>query len=153
MLNVKTIKLDEGKDVTLRLTSKALCAFIKSHGVQDAPVMVSILSAIDNLESRIGLFTKALNHTDNKNTVKDGETLLDYLADLGYNRSDVNRLIMELAQEAGLVTREEMDSLLEAAEENGSNTLNSMVRLLKGEKLTPDIPGAEGQTEAKGNPT
>lgn len=137
-LNVKTITLKDGAEVTLRLTSKALCAYNAKHGVEGAPLIANILNATDDLEARIALLTGALRYPDNQNTVKEGDSLLDLLADSGWGREDITGLIVELAELAGLISGGEAVDMQMAICKSSSKTLTSLVDFLNGK--TTEVP-------------
>ena len=133
-LNVHEIQLS-GQTITLRLTSKALLAYSKKHGVEGNSPAVAVLNAVGDYDARAALFTGALNHPDNKNQVKDGCDLQDILADEGWDRDRVNGLILDLAVNAGLLKEEEATTLLECAAENGAKVVNTLGKLLRGERM------------------
>lgn len=150
-LNVKTINVG-GKDITLRLTSKALLNFNLKHGNAGQSSVVAVLSALDDMEARIDLFTNALNHPDNKNTVKNGADLLDLLADDPFwARDQVNLLILELAHESGLLSSEDFSSLIDPVEQNGKKLISMLADLLSGKPVGAVAVTAEDNTAE--NPT
>ena len=150
-LNVATINVD-GATVTLRLTSKALLNFNLKHGATGQSPVVAVLSALDDMEARIDLFTNALNHPENKNEVKDGAKLLDMMADdLCWPRDQVNRLILELAHESGLLSGEDFTSLIDPVEQNGKKLISVLADLLTGKSAGAGGGNSEDATEE--NPT
>lgn len=151
-LNVKTITVG-GTEVTLRLTSKALLSFNLKHGAAGQSPVVAVLSALDDMEARIDLFTNALSHPDNKNTVRNGADLLDMMADDAYawSRDCVNRLILELAEESGLLSSEDFSSLLTPVEQNGKKLISTLADLLVGKPV--GTAGTEPEADSEENPT
>lgn len=151
-LNVKTITV-AGAEATLRLTSKALLSFNLKHGAAGQSPVVAVLSALDDMEARIDLFTNALSHPGNKNAVKNGADLLDMMADdaFDWSRDRVNRLILELAEESGLLSSEDFANLLEPVEQNGRKLISTLADLLTGKPVGPAGAAPEGDGEE--NPT
>lgn len=151
-LNVKTIAVS-GTEVTLRLTSKALLNFNLKHGAAGQSPVVAVLSALDDMEARIDLFTNALNHPESKNTVRNGADLLDLMADDEYawSRDQVNRLILELAEESGLLSSEDFSNLLAPVEQNGKKLISTLADLLAGKPVGAATVTTEDDTT--GNPT
>lgn len=151
-LNVKTIMVN-GTEVTLRLTSKALLNFNLKHGAAGQSPVVAMLSALDDMGARIDLFTNALNYPDNKNAVKNGADLLDMMADdeFEWPRDCVNRLILELAEESGLLSSEDFSSLLEPVEQNSKKLISALANLLAGKPV--GAGSAEPEAGSEGNPT
>lgn len=145
-LNVHEIQLS-GKTVTLRLTSKALLNYNLKHGVEGNSPAVAVLNAIGDYQARADLFTNALNYPENTNTIKDGCTLQDLLADNSWDRDAVNRLILDLAVEAGLLKPDEGDTLCECAAASGAKVVNTLGKLLRGDKMDP----AAEQNASAGN--
>lgn len=151
-LNVHEIQLGD-QTITLRLTSKALLNYSMKHGVEGNSPAVAVLNAIGDYAAREDLFTKALSHPDNKNTVKDGSTLQDLLADNGWDRDDVNKLILDLAAEAGLLKDEEVVDLLDCAKANGAKVVSTLGRLLRGDRMDAPVEQESSDGSSKENPT
>lgn len=150
-LNVHEIQLRE-QTITLRLTSKALLNYSLKHGVEGNSPAVAVLNAVGDYSARADLFTNALNHPDHKNAVKDGCVLQDLLADNGWDRDMVNKLILDLAVEAGLLKEEEAATLFECAAENGAKVVNTLGKLLRGDRVGNEAP-KESNTAEEENPT
>lgn len=151
-LNVSTINVG-ASEVTLRLTSKSLLNFNLKHGAAGQSPVVAVLSALDDMEARIDLFTNALNHPGNKNTVRNGADLLDMMADVAFDwsRDRVNRLILELAEESGLLSSEDFTNLLEPVAQNGRKLISTLADLLTGKPVGAAAIPSEDNTEE--NPT
>ena len=77
------LTLEDGTELTLRLTSTAIAAYVKAHGIPGAALLTDIAAAADDIEKQITLLSKALQHPGNNNKIKDGGRLLDLLADEG----------------------------------------------------------------------
>ena len=151
-LNVREIQLRD-QTVTLRLTSKALLHYSMKHGVEGNSPAVAVLNAVGDYAAREDLFTKALNHPENKNTVKDGCVLQDLFADNSWDRDAVNQLILDLAVDAGLLKADEALTLFECAAENGAKVVNTLGKLLRGDRVGYEAqPDADNATE-EANPT
>ena len=151
-LNVHEIQLS-GKPVTLRLTSKALLNYNLKHGVEGNSPAVAVLNAIGDYQARADLFTNALNHPDNRNEVKDGCTLQDLLADNSWDRDAVNQLILDLAVEAGLLKPEEGTTLYDCAAANGAKVVNTLGKLLRGDKIDAAADQNGSASSEDENPT
>ena len=151
-LNVHEIRLGE-QAVTLRLTSKALMNFNLKHGVEGNSPAVAVLGAVSDYAARIDLFTNALTHPENKNTVKQGDQLLDLLTDNGWDRDAVNQLILDLAEESGLLKSGEAVDLMNSVTENGSRMIQTLGSLLRGEHPREDAQTEESEEAEEANPT
>ena len=131
-LSVKTIEVG-GQAYTLRLTSKALLSFNLKHGIEGNTPTIAVLGAVSDMAARVDLLTNALMHPENKNSVKDGGTLLDLMADdPQWDRDRTNGLILELAAEAGLIDAGEAAELQEAVATNDRNTISILKDMLTG---------------------
>ena len=150
-LNVHEIRLGE-QVVTLRLTSKALMNFNLKHGVEGNSPAVAVLGAVSDYAARIDLFTNALNHPENKNTVKMGDQLLDLLTDHSWDRDAVNQLILDLAEESGLLKSGEAVDLMNSVTENGARMIQTLGSLLRGENPGADAP-SDAEDSGEENPT
>lgn len=155
-LNVKSINVG-GTTVTLRLTSKALLNFNLKHGTAGQSPVVAVLSALDDQEARITLFTNALCHPESKNSVKDGADLLDMFADDPYwERNAVNMLILELAEASGLLTSEDASALTEPVALNDKKLISVLSDLLTGKSANTgsnESDGSNPKSDTEKNPT
>lgn len=151
-LNVNRINVN-GKEVTLRLTTKGLLNFNLKHGAAGQSPVVAVLSALDDMEARIDLFTNALNHPDNTNSVKNGADLLDMMADdtFDWSRDRVDSLILDLAEESGLLSNEDHFNLLAPVEQNRKKLISTLADLLVGKPVGGAAAEAEANSEE--NPT
>lgn len=148
-LNVRTIDVG-GQQLTLRLTSKALLNFNLKHGVEGNTPTIAVLGAVSDVAARIDLLSAALQHPENRNTIKDGAAFLDMLADdPTWGREAVNELILNLAVDCGLIDDGEASDLLAAVSENGRKTIDTLKRLLVGK--SPEEVSDQGTSEE--NPT
>lgn len=155
-LNVKTITVGD-RDLTLRLTSKALMQFNLKHGIEGNTPTIAVLGAVSDMAARIDLFTNALTHPESKNSVKDGGLLLDLMADdPSWSRDEVNQLILELASESGLIHPEEVSTLLQSVKDNCDRTITTLGRMLSGEAVhggSDSSTESEDAGESEENPT
>lgn len=150
-LNVVEISVGE-KNLTLRLTSRAIMNYCKKHGSEGGSPVIAVLEAVNNIEARADLLTAALGHPDNRNEIKDGYKLLDLMADSGsWDRHIINDTILELARQSGLLTMEDYLSLIDPVRENGEKLISTMARLLSGKPVEDAAPDAQG--EQAENPT
>ena len=150
-LNVSKINVG-GTEVTLRLTSKALLNFNLKHGTAGQSPLVAVLSALDDMDARIHLFTNALLHPENKNPVKDGADLLDMFADdPSWGRAEVDHLILELSHQSGLLSGEDFTSLMEPVAQNSKKLISVLSDLMVGKSVPAATPGAASAEEE--NPT
>lgn len=150
-MNVKTITLGE-TTVSLRLTASKLHAYIKDYSNEEQSPLLAVLDAMESLKNKAGLFTAALQYKNNDNTVKDGWVLLDMLTDSGYSTLDVKNLIVELAEQSGLVDHEDAASVLDAIEKGNKKFIDTIAKLLAGE-CPDDVPAADSEQPEEENPT
>lgn len=151
-LNVSTIYVGD-KECTLRLTSKALMNFNLKHGAEGNSPVVAVLNAVNDYAARIDLFTNALNHPENKNTIKDGAMLLDLMADSGsWDRNGVNTLILDLAHQSGLLDADDYLALVDPVTQSGSKLIKTLSKLLTGEDVSAGEAEADEASGAE-NPT
>lgn len=151
-LNYHEINVGD-KLITLRLTSKALMNFNLKHGAEGNSPVVAVLNAVNDYSARIDLFTNALNHPENRNTVKDGGLLLDLMADSGcWSRETINGLILDLAEESGLLTEDDRQALAAPVSKSNAHLLDALSRLLTGESIPADKADDSAEAEYE-NPT
>lgn len=151
-LNVKTIHVGD-REFTLRLTSKALLNYNQKHGQEATSPLVAVLQAVEDLDARIDLLSNALNHPENKNSLKDGGTLLDLMADdYAWSNAKVNELILTLAHESGLLDEDDYLSLIDPVAENGKKLISTLSNLLTGNPVGGNAEGTS-ETGAAENPT
>lgn len=151
-LNLNAMSLGLGDEtVTLRLTARAIRNYAKKHGENGANPLVAVLSAADDLEAKIDLFTAALSYNGNNNRIKDGADLLDLMADSNMGRKKINRTIVELAVDAGLMDDDQRDKLSEALDNNDDKFIDIVIGVMTGES-GPELAGAE-EPSPEENPT
>lgn len=149
-LNAKTLNLGD-KTVTLRLTTRAIRNYANKHGAKGSNPLVAVLSAVDDLDAKIDLFTAALTYSGNDNPIKTGEDLLDLMADNDMGRKEVNRTIVDLAVDAGLMDDDQRSDLSAALDKNDDKFMDIVIGVMTGES-TPDSGEAE-ETSQEENPT
>lgn len=152
-LNVHTIEAG-GQELTMRLSSKALCAFLEKHKIDGASALISVMGAIDDQAAKAALFTAALRHPGNKNTINDGNDLIDLLTDDGWGRDQLNGLVAQLAKDAGLLDAEEFMRMRNAVTINGGKMVDTLEKLLTGNREEPETTQEpQSAPDAGENPT
>lgn len=147
-LNAKTLNLGDNT-VTLRLTTRAIRNYAQKHGEKGANPLVAVLSAVDDLDAKVDLFTAALTYSGNNNTIKSGEDLLDLMADNYMGRKEINRIIVDLTVAAGLVDSEQGTTLAEAVDTNDDKFMDILTGILTGNPApveAADAPQEENPT-------
>lgn len=124
------LTLEDGTELTLRLTSTAIAAYVKAHGIPGAALLTDIAAAADDIEKQITLFSKALQHPGNNNKIKDGGRLLDLLADEGKDAAFRRTLIIQLAHDAGICNDAEAAELERSAAAGGAILVSSIAAVL-----------------------
>lgn len=124
------LTLEDGTELTLRLTSASIAAYVKAHGIPGAALLTDIVSAADDIEKQIALLSKALQHPGNNNQIKDGGKLLDLLADEGKGATFRRTLIIQLAHDAGICNDEQAAELEKAALEGGAVLVSNLATVL-----------------------
>lgn len=132
-LNVHTIEFSDGTEVQLRLTSKAIGAYLKTYGETGQYPLAVVMLATEDFGARASLLGGAMKFPDNRNSIKTGEDLLDLLSADGWTWDDVNGLIIQIARDAGLVDEESKDALLDSLQKNTKRIINQFTAILSGE--------------------
>lgn len=74
----------------------------------DAPIIATIMGAVDDPEDMDALLTEALNWEGNSNSIHSGEELYDEMVDNGYSGSEsFLQVVLGIAKNAGLLTEDE----------------------------------------------
>ena len=74
----------------------------------DAPIIATIMGAVDDPEDMDALLTEALNWEGNSNSIHSGEELYDEMVDNGYSGSEsFLQVVLGIAKNAGLITEDE----------------------------------------------
>ena len=150
-LNVRTIELDEGLSVSLRLTSKAIGAYLKTWGETGQLPLAVLMRATEEYEPRAALLSGAMKYPDNQNKIKTGDELLDMLSAAGFGWDDVNELIIQLLRDAGFVDDENRDILIDSLRKNTRRVISQFADLLSGEG--PSEPENAPEKDEEENPT
>lgn len=152
---MRCIELTVGNRVVqLRLTTAKLQQYLKNNDGDKQNPLICVVDALSNLDKRISLFTQALQWPGNTNEIKNGADLLDLLHDDGMKPTEVNRLIFQLACQAGLIDEEDLEDMIAAADLGDVRFTRVMCSLLAAEepeqKKEPQVDGAQGESA---NPT
>ena len=150
-MNVKTITLGE-TTVSLRLTASKLQSYIKDYSNDAQSPLLAVLDAMEALKNKAALFTAALQYKGNTNTIKDGWEFLDQMADSGYSPMEVKKLIVELAEQSGLVDRNDAADVLAAIDAGNRKFINTITKVLAGEQ-PEGVPDSDGEQPEVENPT
>ena len=152
---MRCIELTVGnRMVQLRLTTAKLQQYLKNNDGDKQNPLICVVDALSNLDKRISLFTQALQWPGNTNEIKNGADLLDILHDDGMQPQEVNRLIFQLACQAGLIDAEDLEDMIAAADLGDVRFTRVMCSLLAAEEPEQQKApqGNEGKAEAE-NPT
>lgn len=151
--NTVDITLDDDTIVQLRLSTKALIKYHKEHGIEGAPIVASVMGAIDDVEAKAALLEAAMrwpgHHNDTK-AIPTGADLMDHMLYAGYCYDQINGVIVQLAQHAGLVSETEAQRLESAALASGTKWVDRLEKLLLGQDPTDS---ESQQTDGAENPT
>lgn len=150
-MNVKTVTLGE-TTVSLRLTASKLQSYIKDYSNEAQAPLLAVLDAMEVLKNKAALFTAALQYKGNTNTIKDGWEFLDLMADSGYSPMEVKKLIVELAEQSGLVDRNDAADVLEAIDAGNRKFINTITKVLAGEQ-PEGVSDSDGEQPEEENPT
>lgn len=142
------ITIGDGVQVQLRLTAAKLEWYLKETGGDQQNPLLGVLDAVAILGKRIKLLTAALQWQGNKNTVKDGASLLDGLLDDGVTPHEISSMILQLACQAGLMEEDELEDMLAANEEGTAKFRDAIRDFLAGREPAGN---AEPDTSDSGN--
>lgn len=132
---MRCIELTVGnRMVQLRLTTAKLQQYLKNNDGDKQNPLICVVDALSNLDKRISLFTQALQFPGNNNEIKNGADLLDLLHDDGMKPTEVNRLIFQLACQAGLIDEEDLEDMIAAADLGDVRFTRVMCSLLAAEE-------------------
>ena len=105
---MKHMKIILGEEtVQLRLSAANLAQYAKDSG-SNGNTLFAVMDALDDMDKRGALFTSALSFKGNENTVQSGFELMDLLADAEYGPIEVKELIVNLAVDAGIISKVEL---------------------------------------------
>lgn len=141
------IELKDGTALRLRLTARALNAWLENHNLQGMAPVVGVLSAVDNFGAMSALFNAALK-CDERNAIQSGDELIDTLIDDGKGMDYCRRLVVLLAAGCGLLAPSAVEQVLTDLDTSQAVKLQAIHSVLTGEPL-PETAGGEEEE----NPT
>ena len=137
--------------VYLRLSASKLAEYAKEIA-SGGNALFAVMDALDDLEKQAALFTAALDYKGNPNTLHDGYELIDMLADAKYGPLGVKQLIVQLAEDAGIIAKVDADKLTAAIKTGNDKLYDAAVAVLSGD--LSGLPNAKQETEETAeNPT
>lgn len=151
-MNVYSITVGDTA-VSLRLTASKLQEYIKNYSNEAQSPLLAVLDAMDSLKNQAALFTSALQYKGNLNTVKDGYELLDKMADAGITPVQRKILIIDLAEQSGLVDAEDATTVRTSIEKGNRKFIDTVAVLLAGDRPAVDEAPTEDAQPAEENPT
>ena len=131
MMKVKTIVLNS-VSYTLRLTASSLASFAEATGSAGNTVF-AVLDALDDLQKQGQLFAAALSHKGNTNPTQDGFESIDLLSDEGYDPIDKKQLIVELAEQSGIIGKPDAARILAGIRAGHAKLYDTAVAILSGD--------------------
>lgn len=141
----------DDKAVYLRLSAVKLAEYAKSIQSSGNTVF-AIMDSLDDLEKQAALFNAALTYNGNLNDIHDGFELIDMLADAQYDPIAVKTLILQLAEEAGVISSADAARMSAAIKAGNERLYNIAVAVLTGD--TSSLSDEEGKSEqTEENPT
>ena len=149
-MKAKKIILDD-KAVYLRLSASKLAEYANSIG-SGGNTLFAVMDALDDLTKQAALFTAALTYKGNPNEILDGFDLIDMLADAAYGPLDVKGLIVQLAEEAGVISKVDAAKVTTAIMSGNERLYDAAVAVLSGDMS--NLPAMEEKAETpEANPT
>lgn len=141
----------DDKAVYLRLSAVKLAEYAKSINSSGNTVF-AIMDSLDDLEKQAALFNAALTYNGNPNDIHDGFELIDMLADAQYDPISIKTLILQLAEEAGIISSADAARMIAAIKAGNERLYNIAVAVLTGD--TSSLSDEEGKSEqTEENPT
>lgn len=134
----------EDKTVQLRLSASKLAEYANSIG-STGNTLFAVMDALDDLEKQAALFSAALSFKGNPNQIHDGYELIDMLADAQYGPLGVKELIVQLAEEAGIMTKVDAAKVVAAIKTGSDKLYEAAVAVLSGDMS--GLPAAKQETE------
>jgi hypothetical protein len=149
-LKAKIITLGDNT-VHLRLSAAKLAEYAASIGSQ-GNIFFAVLDALDDLQKQAALFSAALTFKGHPNEITDGFELIDMLADAEYGPLGVKQLIVQLAEESGVMSKVEAAKVVAAIKTGSDKLYDAAVAVLSGDMS--GLPAAEQKAEEpEENPT
>lgn len=150
-MKAKKIILDD-KAIYLRLSASKLAEYAGAIG-SSGNALFAVMDALDDLQNQGALFEAALNYKGNPNDICDGFELIDMLADAEYGPLGVKQLIVELAQESGIMSNVDAAKVIAAIKTGNDKLYEAAVAVLSGDASSlPAAPAPDGD-QAEENPT
>lgn len=151
-MNVLNITVGD-TNLSLRLTASKLQEYIKNYSNEAQSPLLGVLDAMDSLKNQAALFTTALQYKGNLNPIKDGYELLDKMADAGFSPMQRKALIVDLAEQSGLVDTDDAATVRKSIEKGNKKFIGTVAVLLAGDRpAMDDVPTEDAQPEEE-NPT
>lgn len=151
-MNVLNITVGD-TNLSLRLSASKLQEYIKNYSNEAQSPLLAVLDAMDSLKNQAALFTAALQHKGNLNPIKDGYELLDKMADAGFTPMQRKALIVDLAEQSGLVDTDDAATVRKSIERGNKKFIDTVAVLLAGDRPAMDGALAEDAQPAEENPT
>lgn len=130
-MKAKKIILDD-KAVYLRLSASKLAEYAEAIG-SGGNTVFAVMDALDSLKNQAALFGAALSYNGNPNEIHDGFALIDMLADAGYGPIGIKELIVQLAEESGIITKVDAAKLVAAIKAGNERLYKVAVAVLTGD--------------------
>lgn len=141
----------DGKAVYLRLSASKLAEYAQNIG-SSGNTIFAVMDALDDLQKQAALFEAALSYKGNPNEIHDGFELIDILADAEYGPMGVKELIIQLAAEAGVITKVDAAKVVAAIKAGNDRMYKVAVAVLTGDTSELDAPEQIGENTEE-NPT
>ena len=139
------------KAVYLRLSAAKLAEYTNAIG-SGGNTLFAVMDALDDLQKQAALFSAALTYKGNPNEITEGFDLIDMLADAEYGPLGVKQLIVELAEEAGVMNKVDAAKVVAAIKTGSDKLYDAAVAVLSGD--LSGLPAAEQKAEEpEENPT
>lgn len=149
-MKAKKLILDD-KAVYLRLSAAKLAEYANTIG-SGGNTLFAVMDALDDLQKQAALFSAALTYKGNTNEITEGFDLIDMLADAEYGPLGVKQLIVELAEEAGVMNKVDAAKVVAAIKAGSDKLYDAAVAVLSGDMS--GLPAAEQKAEEpEENPT
>lgn len=149
-MKAKKLILDD-KAVYLRLSAAKLAEYANAIG-SGGNTLFAVMDALDDLQKQAALFSAALTYNGNPNEITEGFDLIDMLADAEYGPLGVKQLIVELAEEAGVMNKVDAAKVVAAIKAGSDKLYDAAVAVLSGDMS--GLPAAEQKAEEpEENPT
>lgn len=153
-MKARKLILDD-KTVYLRLSAVKLSEYAQAIG-SSGNILFAVLDALDSLDNQAALFHAALTFKGNPNTNLDGYELIDLLAEAEYGPLGVKELIVQLAEEAGVITKVDAAKVVAAIKAGSEKLYEAAVAVLSGDVSGLSAASQEGAPTAEAaaeNPT